>query len=119
MQTAQKNFHKKLLGLVGEKNAEKFLKENGYSVLEKNYKTHVGEADIIAKYGDTIVFVEVKTRTSDDFGLPCEAVNYQKQSKYRKIATEYLLKKGWTDKESRFDVIEVENGKINHIICAF
>ena len=119
MQIAQKNFYKKLLGRAGEVEASKFLKKAGYTVLEMNFRTHVGEADIIAKDGETIVFVEVKTRSDDAFGTPGEAVNYRKQEKYFRVATEYLLKKGYSDKQVRFDVVEIENGKINHIINAF
>ena len=119
MQFAQKNFYKKLLGRVGEKKAEEYLKEKGYDISAKNYKTHVGEIDIICKDGDTIVFVEVKTRSNDSYGKPSEAVDYKKREKYVKVAKEYLLKKGLTDVSCRFDVIEIENGEINHIIDAF
>ena len=119
MQIAQKNFYKKLLGRAGEVEAGKFLKKLGYEILEMNFRTHVGEADIIAKDKNTIVFVEVKTRTDDTFGAPSEAVTLRKQEKYFRVATEYLVKKGYTDNECRFDVIEIENGKINHIIDAF
>ena len=119
MQIAQKNFYKKLLGRAGEIEAGKFLKKSGYQILETNYHTHVGEADIIAQKDQTVVFVEVKTRTDDAFGAPSEAVTRKKQEKYFRVATEYLIKKGLTDKDCRFDVIEIENGKINHIIDAF
>ena len=119
MQIAQKNFYKKLLGRAGEVEAGKFLKKLGYQILEMNFRTHVGEADIIAMDKQVIVFVEVKTRTDDSFGTPAEAVNSRKQEKYFKVATEYLVKKGYTERECRFDVIEIENGKINHIIDAF
>lgn len=119
MQIAQKNFYKKLLGRAGEIEASKLLKKNGYEILEMNFRTRLGEADIIAKQGEVIVFVEVKTRSDESFGAPSEAVNYKKREKYFRVATEYLLKKGLNDKPCRFDVIEIENGKINHIIDAF
>ena len=119
MQFAQKNFHKKLLGKVGEDKAAQYLKKKGIKVLERNYKNHFGEIDIIAKDGEYTVFIEVKTRTSDDFGTPSEAVDYRKRQKYGLIAKSYLAAKGLFDTAVRFDVIEVENGKINHISDAF
>lgn len=119
MQIAQKNFYKKLFGRAGEIKAADFLKKKGYKILETNYKTHIGEIDIIAKDGEYTVFCEVKTRTDDEFGSPSEAVTAKKREKYRKVATEYLMRKSDLDVPCRFDVIEIENGKINHIIDAF
>ena len=119
MSPSQKDFHKKLLGLVGEKTAVKHLKSQKYKILETNYKRSTGEIDIIAKDGDCTVFVEVKTRTSDVYGMPSEAVNVQKQLKYRKTAEFYLLEKGLSDSPCRFDVIEILDGQINHINNAF
>ena len=119
MQITQKNFYKKLLGRAGEVKAVEFLKKKGLKILEKNYKTHIGEIDIIAKDNDTIVFIEVKTRSDDFFGAPSEAVNQKKREKYYKVALEYLTKTSNTDSLCRFDVVEIENGKINHIDNAF
>ena len=99
--------------------ASKFLKEKGYSILETNYKTHLGEIDIIALDKDCIVFIEVKTRTDEAFGAPSEAVTLKKQEKYYKVASEYLQRNKKLDSICRFDVIEIENGQINHIIDAF
>lgn len=120
MRYSQKDFHKKVLGKSGEIKAEKFLKEQGYKILDKNYKTLIGEIDIIAEDKSGLVFVEVKTRLSDKFGRPSEAVNKEKREKYFKVAKEYLVKNyGTTDVNCRFDVIEIENGEINHITGAF
>jgi len=119
LQTSQKDFHKKLLGRLGERTAVKYLKEKGYKILEKNYKTHVGEIDIIAEKDGVVVFVEVKTRSNGSFGTPAEAVGYRKQEKYKKVAAEYLLKKKRTENECRFDVFGIENGEIEHIENAF
>ena len=119
MQIAQKNFYKKSLGRAGELKATEFLKKKGYEILERNYKTHIGEIDIIALDNETVVFVEVKTRIDDAFGAPAEAVDERKRFKYKKVATEYLVKKNRLENNCRFDVIEIENGKINHIIDAF
>ena len=119
MQFAQKNFYKKLLGKVGEDKAAAFLKKQGIKVLERNYKNAFGEIDIIAKDGEYTGFIEVKTRKSDAFGQPAEAVDFRKRQKYALIAKAYLQAKGLFDTAVRFDVIEVENEKINHIIDAF
>ena len=119
MPASQKDFHKKLLGLVGEKTAVKYLKSQKYKILETNYKRSTGEIDIIAKDGDYIVFVEVKTRTNDACGMPSEAVNHKKQLKYLKTAEFYLLEKSLNDMPCRFDVIEILDGQINHINNAF
>ncbi len=119
MQIAQKNFYKKLLGRVGEKKAAEFLKKLGYKIECMNYKTHIGEIDIIAKDEKCIVFVEVKTRSGEDYGAPSEAVDYKKQEKIIKVANEYLVKSKKTDSQCRFDVVEINNGEINHIIDAF
>ena len=111
------------LGSEGEELAVKFLKKKGYTIIARNYKTNIGEVDIIAKDGDTIVFVEVKTRTNDTFGYPFEAVNRNKRKKLKNLALLYL-KKQRQEFAVRFDVISiscVHNGKksIEHIIDAF
>ena len=107
------------MGSTGEKRAVKFLKKKGFKILKTNYETPLGEIDIIAEDNGTIVFIEVKTRTSDKFGLPSEAVVRRKQEKYYKIATFYLQRENKMERECRFDVVEVENEKINHIFNAF
>ena len=107
------------MGRLGENRALKFLKRRGFRILERNYTAPCGEADIIAADGDVLVFVEVKTRTSEKFGLPSEAVNYQRQKRYIKIAEFYIHKYNMYEKEVRFDVIEVMAKQINHIKAAF
>ncbi len=119
MQIAQKNFYKKFLGRAGEVKATEFLKKKGYKIIKTNYKTYFGEIDIIAQDGEYTVFIEVKTRTDDEFGTPSEAVTTIKQQKYYRIATEFLQKAKKLDTPCRFDVVEIENGQINHIIDAF
>ena len=125
MSDSQKNFYKKLLGGIGEKYAVKYLKKNKYKILEQNYVTHFGEIDIIAKDNDCYVFIEVKTRTSDKFGEPMEAVTPYKQRHVIRSAQSYLMLNQIDENqvEIRFDVIEVksDNGKneINHVKNAF
>lgn len=110
------------LGNKGEEIAIRFLKSKGYKILIRNFLTPFGEADIVAKDGDSIVFVEVKTRSSDTFGQPFEAVNYRKQERLRRIAL-YYLKKNSEDLDVRFDVVSImykdEGVEINHLIDAF
>ncbi len=119
MQIAQKNFYKKFLGRAGEIKAAEFLKKKGFKILKTNYKTYCGEIDIIALDGENVVFIEVKTRSGEEYGLPSEAVTIKKREKYYKIASEFLQRERKTDCPCRFDVIEIENGQINHILDAF
>lgn len=109
---------KKKLGGKGERLAAKYLKRQGYKILEKNYCTPFCEVDIIAKRRDTVCFCEVKTRLSDGFGAPREAVNASKQKLYIRAA-HYYFKNREPDSTVRFDIIEVYRGEINHIENAF
>lgn len=109
---------KKKLGGRGERLAAHYLKKQGYKILEKNYRTPFCEVDIIAKRGDVLSFCEVKTRLSDSFGAPREAVNTAKQKLYIRAA-HYYFKNQEPDCTVRFDVIEVLGGEINHIENAF
>ena len=99
------------------------LERLGYTIHRRNYRFHRGEIDIVAQDGDTLVFVEVKTRASKSFGDPEEAVTFRKMSQIRKIALGYLSERRGGDRECRFDVIAVEyvEGRpvIRHIENAF
>ncbi len=100
------------LGEKGEGLAEGFLKRKGYKIIQKNYRTPIGEIDIIAQDGDTLVFIEVKARGSIEYGEPFEAVNRTKRQKIANVASLYL--KRFKDTPScRFDVISIfyKNGK--------
>lgn len=107
----------KILGNAGENKATKFLKKCGYKIIERNYKNKIGEIDIIAfdKKEDYLVFVEVKTKTGDFFGLPREMVGGFKQHKIEQVATAYIMGKGLTSSKIRFDVVEVLDKKVTHI----
>lgn len=96
------------LGKFGEELACKYLKEKGYKIIEKNYHARSGEIDIIAKFNDILVFIEVKTRTNLTFGLPEEAINYYKQQKLIKTVEYYLLKHHSLDQNYRIDSIAIE-----------
>lgn len=108
------------LGAMGEQQANQFLKQNNYKILQTNYKNKLGEIDIIAttKTG-VLVFVEVKTRTTAKFGLPREAVTMHKQQKIRQVATLYLQQKHKLNQPVRFDVIDIWDNEITHIKNAF
>jgi putative endonuclease len=79
------------LGSAGEKLAEQFLRKQGYKILERNYRKKFGEIDIIARHRRAVVFVEVKTRSSVDFGLPEESVKPDKLRRIEKAAEFYLI----------------------------
>jgi putative endonuclease len=98
---------KKELGKKGEELAVRFLKKRGYRIVDKNYVCKMGEMDIIAKEKDTLVFVEVKTRTSTIFGPPQLAVNPTKQMQLSKVALSYLKAKQLEDVKARFDVVAI------------
>lgn len=99
-------------GQKGESIAARHLKKCGYKILVQNYRNKIGEIDIVARDGDTIVFVEVKTRRSDHFGGPKWAVTFQKQRKISMVALSYLKEFRLNDHKARFDVVTVlENGK--------
>ena len=120
MRDTSSQFYKKLLGGKGELIVETYLKKNGYKILEKNYRTNFGEADIIAEIGDLLVFVEVKTRSGYKYGAPAEAVGFYKQNRYVKLAEYYALKNPkYRDKCVRFDVAEVLDDEVNYIENAF
>jgi len=94
-----------VIGRSGEELAVAFLEKSGYKILARNYKTRLGEIDIVAYDSDTICFVEVKTRRSDNYGLPQEAVGGFKQRQIAKAALAYLKENNLFPKKSRFDIV--------------
>jgi putative endonuclease len=97
----------KELGKKGEEVALRFLKKKGYKIIQQNYICEMGEMDIIAREKDTLVFVEVKTRTSMAFGPPQLAVNSTKQMQLSKVALYFLKEKRLEDTKARFDVVAI------------
>jgi len=97
----------KELGKQGEEIAIRFLKKRGYRILLRNYLCKMGEMDIIARERDTLVFIEVKTRTSTAFGPPQLAVNSAKQMQLSKVALYFLKEKRLGDVKARFDVVAI------------
>ncbi len=119
MSDSPQDVHKKVLGKKGEKLVEKHLKKQGFKILRRNYRTPFGEADLIAQDGDELAFIEVKTRTSDGFGAPKEAVGATKRQRYQKIAKFFWLQTG-EEPNARFDVAEVwADGRIEYLKNAF
>ncbi len=119
MPHSPQNFHKKLLGNAGEKLVEQYLKKQGCKILRRNYRTPFGEADLIVADGDEVAFVEVKTRLSDEYGAPREAVRADKQRRYKQIAACYWKQNG-EEPNARFDVAEVySDGTIEYFKHAF
>jgi len=95
-------------GRRGEELASKFLRSRGYKVLYRNFKDrHGGEIDIVCRDGDTLVFVEVKTRRDEEFGRPVEAVSREKQKRVSKGGLAWLRLLDNPDVTFRFDVVEV------------
>lgn len=115
---------RKILGDKGEKQAARYLKKKGYKVIATNYRCKYGEIDLIARHADIIIFIEVKTRTSTDFGDPAAAVDYRKQQQISKVAHHYLITHHNDDVDARFDVISIlspraQKTEIDHISNAF
>lgn len=96
------------LGRKGEELAADLLQDNGYKILYRNYKTKLGEIDIIAKDKETVCFIEVKTRSSDRFGCGSEAVSRTKQRQIAKAALCFLKEMRFLDKRARFDVVSLD-----------
>ncbi len=95
------------LGDRGEREAERLLLRQGMIIVARGYEGKFGEVDLIAVDDDTIVFVEVKTRTTDSAGLPAEAVDLQKQQHLTKTAYGYLKWNRLTQCRARFDVVAI------------
>ena len=95
------------LGKAGEEIAFKKIKKLGYKCIERNYRCPLGEIDLIAKHGDYLVFIEIKTRKGRNIGYAKEAVNLRKQRQISKAALNYMKEKKCCDTKSRFDVVAV------------
>jgi len=117
----------KKLGNSGENTAYLFLESKGYQIVEKNYRAYRKEIDIIARKDGYIIFAEVKTRSSVNYGAPSESVNLKKQRHIIFAAKKFLLDNGrlYFNFQPRFDVIEIYRDKktgkdyVRHIENAF
>lgn len=108
-------------GRIGEVVARRYLVSIGMEIICTNYRTRFGEVDIIAKFENKIIFAEVKSRISRDYGCACEAIDFKKIKKITSVAKYYILVNNLKNYEIRFDVVEVyfDNQTINHIENAF
>jgi putative endonuclease len=95
------------LAKIGEDIAARYLQSQGYAILERNYRTDIGEIDIIARHGKDLVFVEVKSRTPSEAFAPSESVTQAKRAKLVKLAQIYVARRTRKDERCRFDVVEV------------
>jgi putative endonuclease len=97
----------KPLGLLGERAAEKFLRRKGYKIVARHLRLRSGELDLVAIDGRTIVFVEVKTRRTQQFGRPAESVDIKKQRRLTRAGLSYLKRHRLLECRCRFDVVAV------------
>lgn len=105
----------KQIGRKGEQLALKFLKSRNYEILEQNFRVKQGEIDIIAEYGQKVVFIEVKTRTGTTYGLPQESVTKQKLQRLKKLARIYMSKHDYQNKCFRIDIISIQLRKSGEV----
>lgn len=113
-----------LLGDRGENRAARYLRDKGFKIITRNFTCELGEVDIIARDGKTLVFVEVKTREADDQANPEDQVNNHKQHQLTKVAKYYLSRYGFPPPPARFDVVSIvwptgREPMIDHIPDAF
>lgn len=107
------------MGGAGERRAVKFLKRKGYKIIQTNFSCRFGEIDIIAQKKGVTVFVEVKTRTGDEYGRASESITAVKKDRIRKTAEFYLYCNDLIDCDCRFDVIAINNKEIEYLENAF
>lgn len=114
---------RKSLGKAGEDLAERYLKRQGYAIVERNYRCPLGEIDLIALNKRVVVFVEVKTRRVDTSGAPLESVNAVKQRRLKRTALHYLSKHRLHDRDVQFDVVGIslrsDPPAVQHVRHAF
>jgi len=112
----------KPLGRKGENLAASYFREQGWEILERNYRTRLGEIDLIGRDHGTLVFVEVKTRTVTDFARPDQSVTRHKQAKLRRLVEDYIVKHNLESSDIRFDVLGVtlseHRPEFDHIVGA-
>jgi putative endonuclease len=107
------------LGAAGEAQAARWYEANGYTVLARNWRCRQGELDLVLAKGALVVFCEVKTRSSDAFGAPAEAVTRTKQLRLRRLAAAFLDQAPSRPGEVRFDVAAVLAGRLEVVEGAF
>ena len=99
--------NRKKFGNQGEEVAAQYLEKCGCRILERQFRSPMGEIDIIAEAENTILFIEVKTRRPTQYGLPVQAVGKEKQRHILRTAIWYMQKKGFEERPCRFDIVEI------------
>ena len=107
------------LGRDGEQQAADWYVANGYHVLDRNWRCREGELDLVLRKNRTIVFCEVKTRTTAAFGTPAEAITHQKRQKLRHLAAKWLDESPVRPRQIRFDVAAILAGELEILEGAF
>lgn len=106
------------LGAIGEQAAVALLRRRGYRIRERNVRCPMGELDLVAEEGGTLVFLEVKARSTSEYGEPFEAITPSKQRRLQRLATYYLATRRLLDRPCRFDAVAVivgPGGRIHHV----
>ena len=117
--------YNKCIGNYGEDLACSFLKNLGYTILDRNFRTRYGEIDIICSYKDIIIFLEIKSRYTNNYGLPIESVTYSKQKQIIKLSKSYIHLKNLYNFNIRYDIISIifsnkdNSYKLSHLCDAF
>ena len=106
----------KITGATGERAAAELLRKKGYEILERNFQTKFGEIDLVCRKDEVTVFVEVKTKTSDEFGEPWEMVNQYKLEQVKRMGELWNIKNNWQG-QCRIDVVGVwlKEGQVDKI----
>ena len=112
------------LGAIAERRAVELLLARGYTIVERNYEHRIegrktGELDIIARQGDCIVFVEVRSRADDEHGDAIETIDHKKQARIARVAERYLLERSPAFEEVRFDVVTLTGDRLELYVDAF
>jgi putative endonuclease len=110
------------LQIQGEDIAERLMKRSGFDIVHRNWRSKIGELDLVARRADLLVFVEVKTRSPGGLGHPAESVDHRKQRKLRLLAGAYIQSQRPRFEECRFDVISIvmtDPPQIEHFEAAF
>jgi putative endonuclease len=110
---------RRAFGQAGEDRAAAWYRARGYEVLARNWRCREGELDLVVRRRRTLVFVEVKARRTDRFGIPAEAVTPTKQQRLRSAARRYLETTDMRPSALRFDVVSILGGQLEVIQAAF
>ena len=114
----------RLFGQSAESIADEYLRKKGYRIIDRNVRSPSGELDLVARLGDTVVFIEVKARRTEKYGGVSYSINRRKEQRIIKLAAQYLAKHHLHGQPCRFDVILCKGGQtapieIEHIEDAF